>query len=335
LRHFILYITALTIALQASLGLADTYYARKDVKNFIQSMIDQHGFERTQLKLLFKSVEQQKSVLKAISTPAERKKKWFEYRPIFLQQARADAGVEFWKQNQEILQQVEEIYGVPPEIIVAIIGVETYYGRITGKHPVFDSLVTLGFGYPKRSKFFLSELEHYLLLCREEGFDPSSLLGSYAGAMGVGQFISSSYRRYAVDHNQDGKRDLWNSNEDIIGSVANYFKEHGWKKHHAVASSAQFKGDPSGIDASNTLKPGFKYSQLNKLGFIADKPIGMDEDVSLFVLDVSKNDEEYWIGQHNFYVITRYNHSHMYAMAVYQLSREIKKQWILTAQSAN
>ena len=335
MRHFYLYITALFLALQAPLGLAESYYAREDVQNFINHMIDEHGFERTHLKLLFKGVEQQKSVLKAISTPAERKKKWFEYRPIFLKQARADAGVVFWKENEAILDEAQEIYGVPPEIIVAIIGVETYYGRITGKHPVFDSLVTLGFGYPKRAEFFLSELEHYLLLCREEGFDPSKLHGSYAGAMGVGQFISSSYRRYAVDHNQDGKRDLWGSSEDIIGSVANYFKQHGWRKHHAVASSAQFKGDPSRIDGSNKLKPSFKYSQLNKQGFIADKPIGMNEDVSLFVLDTSKNTQEYWIGQHNFYVITRYNHSHMYAMAVYQLSQEIKKQWILTAQSAS
>lgn len=335
MRHFILYITALLIALQAPIGLAESYYARQDVKDFIQSMIDEHGFERTHLKLLFKSVKQQKSVLKAISTPAERKKKWFEYRPIFLQPERANAGIVFWKENQAMLQVAEKMYGVPPEIIVAIIGVETYYGRITGKHPVLDSLVTLGFGYPKRAKFFLSELEHYLLMCREEGFDPSKLLGSYAGAMGVGQFISSSYRRYAVDQNEDGKRDLWGTNEDIIGSVANYFKVHGWKKNQAVASKAQFKGNTKAIDSSNTLKPGFKYAQLNKQGFIADEPIGMEEDVSLFVLDTSKNNQEYWLGQHNFYVITRYNHSHMYAMAVYQLSQEIKKQWNLTAQSAN
>ena len=335
MKSIYLYSVALLLALQASIGHAESYYGREDVQNFIQNMVDKYGFERTQLKLLFKGVKQRKSVLKAISTPAEREKKWFEYRPIFLTQARTDAGVAFWKENQSILQEVYEIYGVPPEIIVAIIGVETYYGRITGKHPVFDSLVTLGFDYPKRAQFFLSELEQFLLMCREEGFDPSILSGSYAGAMGVGQFISSSYRRYAVDHNQDGKRDLWNSNEDIIGSVANYFKEHGWRKHHAIASSANFTGNPSIIDASNALKPSFTYSQLNKKGFIADKPIGMNEDVSLFVLDASKNTQEYWIGQHNFYVITRYNHSHMYAMAVYQLSQEIKKQWILTAQGAS
>ena len=335
MKPLYLYITALCLALQAPLGFAQSYYAREDVQNFIQHMMDKHNFERPQLKLLFKSIKQRESVLKAISTPAERKKRWFEYRPIFLQQARIDAGVKFWQENQQILEEVEQIYGVPPEIIVAIIGVETYYGRITGKHPVFESLVTLGFDYPKRAQFFLSELEHFLLMCREEGFDPSKMLGSYAGAMGVGQFISSSYRRYAVDQDQDGKRDLWTNNQDIIGSVANYFKQHGWRQHHAIASSAHFTGDPSRIDAANKLKPSFKYSQLNKQGFIADNPVGMKEDVSLFVLDVSDDEQEYWIGQHNFYVITRYNHSHMYAMAVYQLSQEIKKQWILTAPGAN
>ncbi len=335
MRHFQLTILALLLAFQASGAFAKTYYDREDVKNFIQYMVDEYGFERTQLQLLFKSVKQQETVLEAIATPAERKKKWFEYRPIFLKQARANAGVKFWNENRAILEQAEEIYGVPPEIIVAIIGVETYYGRITGKHPVFDSLVTLGFGYPKRAKFFLSELEHYLLMCREEGFDPSELKGSYAGAMGVGQFISSSYRRYSVDQNEDGKRDLWHSNEDIIGSVANYFKVHGWRRNQPVASTAQFSGNAKTVDESNTLKPAFTYSQLNKQGFVADLPIASNEKVSLFVLDTDENTKEYWIGQHNFYVITRYNHSHMYAMAVYQLSQEIKKQWILTAQGAN
>ncbi len=330
--HRLFFILLFTIA--AVPVAAESYYGREDVGNFIQYMIDEHGFEHTHLKLLFKGVEQQKSVLKAIATPAERKKKWFEYRAIFLTDARINGGVKFWKENEALLLQAEEQYGVPPEIIVAIIGVETYYGRLTGKHPVFDSLVTLGFGYPKRAEFFLSELEHYLLMCREEGFDPSKLKGSYAGAMGVGQFISSSYRRYAVDQNQDGKRDLWGSKEDIIGSVANYFKEHGWRRHHAVTSSAQFNGDKKKVDQSNKLKPSFTYKQLNKLGFVADMPIGLKEPVSLFVLE-NKRHTEYWLGQHNFYVITRYNHSHMYAMAVHQLSQEIKQQWILQAQRAN
>ena len=297
-------------------------------------MVKKHDFDKAYLKALFKNAKVQTSVLDAIRTPAERKKKWFEYRPIFLTDARIQGGIKYWQEHRQILQEVEQQYGVPAEIIVAIIGVETYYGRLTGKHPVFDSLVTLGFDYPKRSKFFLSELEHYLLLCREEGFDPTALKGSYAGAMGRGQFISSSYRRYAIDYNQDGKRDLWGSDEDAIGSVANYFYEHGWRPNHVVTSSAQFKGDARRIDKSNTLKPSFTYHELNEQGFVADMPVGMQEKLSLFVLD-GKDDTEYWLGHHNFYVITRYNHSEMYAMAVFQLSQEIKQHLVLNGLSEN
>ena len=300
----------------------------------MKRMEKQHGFEREYLTSLFKQVKVQTKVLDAIRTPAERKKKWFEYRPIFLTEARIKGGVNYWQQHQQVLQEVEQEFGVPAEIIVAIIGVETYYGRLTGRHPVLDSLVTLGFDYPRRSKFFLSELEHFLLLCREEGFDPSALQGSYAGAMGRGQFISSSYRRYAIDYNQDGKRDLWGSDEDAIGSVANYFKEHGWKTNHVVTSSAQFNGNHKKVDRSNTLKPSFTYRELNAQGFVADMPVGMQEKLSLFVLD-GKSGPEYWLGHHNFYVITRYNHSEMYAMAVFQLSQEIKRHIVLNGLSEN
>ena len=311
---------------------ADSYYGRDDVNAFISKMVQEHNFDRAQLESLFKNAKKQTSVLKAIQTPAERKKKWFEYRAIFLTDTRINGGVQFWEENEAILNMAEEQYGVPAEIIVAIIGVETYYGSNTGKHPVFDSLVTLGFDYPRRSKFFLSELEHFLLLTREEGFDPAEVTGSYAGAMGLGQFISSSYRHYTVDQDQDGKRDLWDSKEDIIASVANYFKVHGWQENHAITSSAQFTGDPNTVDDSNQLKPKHSYSNLNKQGFVADMPIGPNEQVALFVLD-TKDGKEYWIGQHNFYVITRYNHSHMYAMAVYQLSQEIKNQRDLSKQA--
>lgn len=317
----------------ASLGYAKTYYDRAEVKTFIKRMEKQHGFNRAELKSLFKQAKVQTSVLKAIQAPAEKKKKWFEYRPIFVTDARIKGGIEYWQQHREVLKQTEEQYGVPAEVIVSVIGVETYYGRLNGKHPVFDSLVTLGFDYPKRAKFFKSELEHYLLLCREEGFDPTALLGSYAGAMGRGQFISSSYRRYAVDHDQDGKRDLWNSDEDAIASVANYFNAHGWKTNHVVTSSAQFNGDARKIDESNTLKPSYTYKQLNAQGFVADTPVGLQEKLSLFVLD-GNNGKEYWLGHHNFYVITRYNHSEMYAMAVFQLSQEIKKYIVLNGLSA-
>jgi membrane-bound lytic murein transglycosylase B len=314
----------------ASFASTDSYYGREDVNNFIDKMVAEHDFDRDYLVQLFKGADKQESVLKAIQTPAERKKKWFEYRAIFLTDKRIKGGVTFWNENEAILNEIADQYGVPPEIIVAIIGVETYYGRNTGRLPVFDSLVTLGFDYPRRSKFFLGELEQFLLLTREEGFNPAEVTGSYAGAMGLGQFISSSYRYYTVDYDQDGKRDLWNSKEDIIASVANYFKEHGWRESHAVTSPAQFTGDPDAVDDSNKLKPSHTYSDLNKQGFVADMPIGQNEQVALFVLD-NKDGKEYWIGLHNFYVITRYNHSHMYAMAVYQLSQEIERQRKLEA----
>ena len=320
-----LLILLLPLLLFATYASADGYYGREDVNNFIDKMVNEHDFDREQLVQLFKGADKQESVLKAIQTPAEREKKWFEYRAIFLTDKRIQGGVKFWNENEVILEEISSQYGVPAEIIVAIIGVETYYGANTGRLPVFDSLVTLGFDYPRRSKFFLRELEQFLLLTREEGFDPVEITGSYAGAMGLGQFISSSYRYYTVDYDQDGKRDLWNSKQDIIASVANYFKEHGWQQSHAITSQAQFTGDPETIDDSNTLKPGHTYADLNKQGFVADMPIGQDEQVSLFVLE-NKNGDEYWVGLHNFYVITRYNHSHMYAMAVYQLSQEIKQQ---------
>jgi membrane-bound lytic murein transglycosylase B len=303
---------------------SQNYYDRAEVKQFIQRMGSEHQLNEEILIRLFKQAETQAKVLKAIQTPAERKKEWFEYRPIFLTDARIREGVQYWQENAKVLADVEQSMGVPAEVIVAIIGVETFYGRITGNYPVFDSLVTLGFDYPKRSAFFLSELEHYLLLCKEEGFNPTDLVGSYAGAMGRAQFISSSYRRYAVDYNQDGKRDLWNSNEDAIGSVGNYLKEHGWNDAPMIATTAHFSGDANSVDESNTLKPAYSYAQLQEQGFNSTIPIESDDMLSLIVLLGDKG-KEYWLGHNNFYVITRYNHSSMYAMAVFQLSQEIKQ----------
>jgi len=305
---------------------AGSYFERQDVKAFIQTMVEEYDYSGAELEALFKSVKEQKQVAKAIKAPAERKKQWHEYRPIFITQSRIKNGVKFWHQHAAILAEAEQQFGVPAEIIVAIIGVETYFGKHTGKHPVFDSLVTLGFG-PTRSKFFRSELRHYLLLCREESLDPSALYGSYAGAMGLGQFISSSYRHYSVDGDGDGRRDLWNSPRDIIFSVANYFKQHGWKHGQAVTQRMEFSGDATQLDTKNKLKPSYTTKTLQQLGF--DINTDSKDLVSLIVLD-QKNTQEYWLGEHNFYVITRYNHSHMYAMAVYQLSKEIMGQWCLS-----
>lgn len=314
----------LLLLLSSIAAQAGSYYEREDVKYFIQRMNNQYDYPEAELEKFFKSVKEQKQVAKAIKAPAERKKKWYQYRSIFMSQARINKGVEFWAEHEAILQQVQQKYGVPAEIIVAIIGVETFYGKHTGKHPVFASLVTLAFG-DTRSKFFRSELEHFLLLCREEGMDPLSLYGSYAGAMGLGQFISSSYRHYSVDANSDGKRDLWATPEDIIYSVANYFSEHGWQAGQGITQQIKRVNNNSDIDTTNALKPKLSVAELRAQGFAVDD--GVQDPVSLIVLE-QKNTREYWLGEHNFYVITRYNHSHMYAMAVYQLSQGIKGQWI-------
>ena len=214
---------------------------QEDMRAFITEMSQRHGFNRAQLDAWFKAARVRSDVIAAISRPAESKP-WYEYRPIFLQPTRIEGGAVFWNENAKVLQHAEEVYGVSPQIIVAILGVETRYGRHQGNYRVMDSLVTLAFNYPPRSAFFKDELEQYLLLTREEGIDPLAMTGSYAGAMGQTQFISSSYRHYAVDFDGDGKRDLWNDTADAIGSIANYLKAHGWERGGAVAVQATVSG---------------------------------------------------------------------------------------------
>ena len=300
------------------------YIKRDEVNTFIEQFAKKNNIEKASLIALFKNVQTQTDVLEAIQRPAEKKKNWTQYRKIFITDKRIQQGLEFWGENAQILAAAERAYGVPPEIIVAIIGVETFYGRYKGKYPVLDSLVTLGFDYPPRQKFFRSELEHFLLLTQEEDLDPLKIKGSYAGAMGKSQFISSSYRNYAVDFNEDGVRDLWDSNEDVIGSVANYFKRHGWKQGAVVTLPAKINSDDRHkVLLKKGLKPSVTFSELNQFGVEFDFHVNGTEKTAL--LEFKKDDEdEYWLGLNNFYVITRYNHSHMYAMAVYQLSQKIK-----------
>lgn len=302
-----------------SLNVQADYSQRSDVQQFIDEMVEKHGFDREDLMSKFSSAQKLDGVLEAIAKPAEKVLTWREYRPIFVTSKRIRRGNKFIKQHQQALQRAEEEYGVPAEIITAIIGVETYYGRLSGKTQVFDSLVTLGFDYPPRSSFFLSELEQYLLLTREENVDVKAIRGSYAGAMGMPQFISSSYRRYAVDFDGDGKRDLWNNTEDVIGSVANYFKIHGWKSGAPVVVPARVDGEIE--KTRNKLKPHTSIADLASKGVFPKDAV--DEDVNATVITLEgKRGTEYWLGLDNFYVITRYNHSAMYAMAVYQLSQK-------------
>jgi membrane-bound lytic murein transglycosylase B len=299
------------------------YDNNQKARSFINEMVKQHGFDRAQLETLFSQAERREDILELMSKPAEKQLRWFEYRKLFLNRARIDGGVTYWKQHADILERARKEFGVDPEVIVAIIGVETRYGGNTGRHRVIDALSTLAFDYPPRSKFFTGELEQYLLLAREENIDLLETTGSYAGAMGYGQFIPSSYRHYAVDFSADGKRDLWNSPQDIIGSVANYFRRHGWQQGQPVATRAQVNGD----DYQTVLKLGYKPNTvLDALRHDGITPVGdyPDDLVAALIKFDQEQGPEYWLGFNNFYTITRYNRSPLYAMAVYQLSEEIR-----------
>jgi membrane-bound lytic murein transglycosylase B len=291
------------------------------VRAFVDEMVDRHGFDRAELMQIMGKARFQGSIIKAMQRPAEAKP-WYQYRPIFVTSTRTRGGVQFWQQNQALLERAEREYGVAPEIIVAIIGVETLYGGNTGKHRVLDSLSTLAFGYPKRAKFFRKQLEELLLLGREEGIDILEAKGSYAGAMGIPQFIPSSYRAYAVDFDGDGKRDLLHSTADAIGSVANYFRRHGWKTGATVTLRARTGNRNLDKLVEAGMKPSLSPERLAGHGVEVDAELPRTAKASLMRLE-NKRDQEYWLGLNNFYVITRYNHSNLYAMAVYQLSRKI------------
>lgn len=297
--------------------------ARDDVQQFIQEMVTRHNFERQKLEGLFEQVEIDDKIISAISRPAEALP-WYKYRPIFLKPERMKLGVEFWRKHEAVLQKASQEYGVPIEIIVAIIGVETRYGQYKGKYKVLESLATLAFAYPKRSRFFRSELEQFLLLAREQKVDPLSLKGSYAGAMGMPQFISSSYRHYAVDFDGDGFTDIWNNPSDAIGSVGNYFKEHGWKKGEDVIFRAKVENDKYMLALSKGLKPDISAAKLKEYGVTTKATLNMDEKIKFLEYE-TRNGSEYWLALNNFYVITRYNHSALYALAVYQLAGQIRQ----------
>jgi len=278
---------------------------RQDVRAFINDISEQHQLDPKRLAILFAEIQSQQTVLDAISRPAEKVLTWAQYRPIFIKQKRIDLGREFMREHAVTLSRAEKEFGVPAKIIAAIIGVETFYGRVTGRHGVLESVATLAFDYPPRAKFFKSELVEFLILSEAENWDTTAIKGSYAGAMGWPQFISSSYRHYAIDFDNDGKRDLFNSVEDVIGSVANYLNKHGWKAAQPIAQplpvTTKQRASVKALQRKS-LKPQIEPAVLNELGFTA------------------------WVGYKNFYVITRYNHSAMYALAVFQLGELLTNQ---------
>jgi membrane-bound lytic murein transglycosylase B len=318
------WLASLTGAIAAAPGCAGDFKDNPEVHAFIEEMEERHQFDRKELQALFDEAKKRDDILKAISRPAEKTKPWYEYRNIFLTPKRIDGGVDFWERNQDILERAEQTFGVDAAIIVAIIGVETRYGANTGSYRVIDALSTLAFEYPPRSKFFRSELEQFLILAREEDVDVRKAKGSYAGAMGYGQFIPSSYRAYAVDFSEDGKRDLWESPDDIIGSVANYFQRHGWTTGAPVASKVNSGSRVDSSQVSRSIKPDKKTAgDFSQAGVATDPPLPKDQAVVLLEFEQTGG-PEYWLTANNFYVITRYNRSPLYAMAVYQLSEAIR-----------
>jgi membrane-bound lytic murein transglycosylase B len=317
------------------------YATRADVRAFIGEMADEYGFDRAALRRVFAQVHYQRAIVAAMDRPLREPPKWYEYAPQFLAAPRVDAGVAYWTAHADDLARAEERFGVPAEIIVAILGVESFYGKYMGNYRTVDVLATLTFDYPRRAAFFRGELKQYLLLARELGMPALAAKGSFAGALGVPQFMPGSYRSFAVDFDGSGHADLWNSPADVIGSVANYLARHDWQPGQPVLLAA-------------SIDEGARETVLRKLdGGLSERralsawsvdgvtPVEAPENLSPDPVGVllleEKGDgadaDSYWIACNNFYVITRYNRSRLYAAAVWELAKAIKEARVATARN--
>jgi len=329
LLKIILIITLLLTLSTATFAATNTekkqqpFSQRPDVQKFIKTMVDNYNFKQKNLEQIFDGVKVQQSILKAMSKPAESWP-WHKYQKFFITTTRIKGGVDFWNKHAKTLAAVEKKEGVPASIIVSIIGVETLYGQNQGNYRVLDSLATLAFIYPKRKPFFQSELKAYLLLARENQFDVASMLGSYAGAIGQGQFMPSSYRAYAVNYKKTGATDLRNDTDAVIASIGNYLKKHGWRSDAPIATRASITGNKYKKLKANQLKPKYSIEFLKKHHVVPKTEVS-DKTKSNFMILQGKNSPEYWLGFNDFYVISRYNPRINYAMAVYQLSEAISK----------
>ncbi len=287
---------------------------------FVDQVVAEHGLDPDFVREVLVDARYQQSIIDAMTRPAEAKP-WHEYRPIFLTETRIAAGAEFWRANRELIEAVAAAHEVAPEIIIAIVGVETNYGLNTGSFRVIDALATLGFYYPRRAEFFARELGHFLSLAAEEDLPVFEVRGSYAGAMGLGQFIPSSYRAYAVDFDDSGRRDLWRSLPDALGSVANYLKVHGWQVDQPIVLPVDTV--PENLDQRFTTALDHTIEELSSMGVEFDAGELPDDARATLVELETADGHEHWVGLNNFYVITRYNRSPLYAMAVTQLAEAI------------
>jgi len=305
------------------------YGKREDVRAFTREMVERHGFIESELGFLFARARREPAILAAIVPPKDaRGRSWQAYRARFVNDSRIAEGGEFWRRHAAQLARATQEHGVPEEIIVAIIGVETVYGRQMGTWRVIDALATLAFDYPPRAEFFRSELEQYLLFARDSGIDVFSVRGSYAGAIGIPQFMPGSYRRFAVDFDGDGAIDLRASSADAIGSVANFLVKHGWRRGERVQLPARVAGGNAGEAHRPLLEAGIEpktaLAELKRFGVETRTDLALDTPVALIELESPGAATEYRLGLRNFYVLTRYNRSALYAAAVHDLAQELK-----------
>jgi len=332
-------------AICLGLGLAGPRQARAldverpEVRRFIEHMVQDNGFKHGALKRLLRTAQKQNSIIDAMNRPAEKAKLWYEYRQIFLTEKRIRDGIDFWMAHREELERAAADTGVAPEYIVAILGVETQYGRQTGRYRVLDALTTLAFDYPERAPFFTAELEQFLLMAREDRVDPRTATGSYAGAMGAPQFMPSSYRRFGLDGDGDGRIDLWSNWPDVFHSIGNYFREHGWESCAPLMYEAELA--PLRVPASD----GRRFSLDETIGSLREQgvllqgragcgaapwaetaqPDAPPDSAAAGMIAVDRPDGLGWrVGLKNFYVITRYNRSSLYAMAAGELAAALR-----------
>ncbi len=317
----------ITLALVSILSASCQAQQHPGAEEFAARAAAEIQLDQQEILALLHDARFKQSIVDAISRPAEAKP-WYEYRPIFVTDKRTRGGVEFWRKHEDLIRKAADRYGVDPQVIVAIIGVETFYGRNTGGYRVLDALTTLSFYYPDtgndRSDFFSRELMQFLLLGSEENLPLREVTGSYAGAMGIGQFMPSSYREYAVDLDGDGRRDLWSSMPDVIGSVANYLRRHGWAAGQVIAAHATVAdGADMALVSQRDYKPKRTLADLAAGGFTAAGATAPETLATVTALE-EEHGQAYWLTFDNFYVITRYNRSPLYAMAVYELSEAIR-----------
>jgi peptidoglycan lytic transglycosylase B len=324
-RLLVLLLVLLSAAARAEDDDSGSYAQRDDVAGFIRELVERHAFDADELRFVFSRARREEAVLAAMRAQPQQADSWEAYRALFVNERHIRAGLEFWQEHRTFLRRARVTYGVPEEIIVAIIGIETFYGRNTGRWRVIDALATLAFDYPPRAPFFRGELENYLLFARELGLDVFAIKGSYAGAIGIPQFMPGSYLRYAVDFDGDGATDLRGNAADAIGSVANFLKQHGWQRGAPVLRSARVTGDGHEAFVTGNPLPQYTLAELGRTGVkVRGAPLPGDTRAVLLRLETPARPAEFRVGLQNFYVLTRYNRSLFYAASVADLGEKLR-----------